>query len=200
MNPILIALTVMAMHHCLSVWKTGEFLIPPKIGLEGNAKLKSKTKNTNYAVNDVSTDVFRNHNMHCLSLPLKVEVKEVKNICSSIGPRIHSTGTDPAMAQPYNNLGSFNEDFFDFIPEKLIEQPNNSFNHHSSFVAAMEANIQFSAVLPMEWSAIASRSWPITGSDSISNNITNLTNITRKENTRLVNGSKIAEGALSIGG
>jgi hypothetical protein len=52
---------------------------------------------------------------------------------------MHSTGTDPAMAQPHNDQGSFDEDFFDYVQEELKEQPDNSFNRLTSFVAATEA-------------------------------------------------------------
>jgi len=108
---------------------------------------------------------------------------------------MHSTGTDPAMAQPDNDQGSFDEDFLDYIPEELIEQPDNSFNRHSSFVAATEASMQFSAVLP----AIASSSQPVPCSDSNSNS-NDITNMTSVENTGLVDGCTIVEGAMSLGG
>jgi len=45
------------------------------------------------------------------------------------------------MAQPHNDQRSFDEDFLDFVPEELMEQPNNSFNRLSSFVAATEASM-----------------------------------------------------------
>jgi len=82
----------------------------------------------------------------------------------------------------------------------LIEQPDNSFNHLTSFVAATEASIQFSAVLPMAESAIASSTQPIHCSNSNSNNNTNITSITGIGNTALVDGSMIVEGAMSLGG
>jgi hypothetical protein len=83
-----------------------------------------------------------------------VQAKTIDNIRSMICQRIHSTGTDPVMAQPHNNQGSFHEDFLDYVPEELIEQPDNSFNRLSSFVDNTEASMRFSAVLP----AIASSS------------------------------------------
>jgi len=55
--------------------------------------------------------------------------------------KIHSTGTDPAMAHPHNEQGSIDEDFLDHVPEELIEQPDNSSNRLSSFVAATEASM-----------------------------------------------------------
>jgi hypothetical protein len=99
------------------------------------------------------------------------------------------------MAQPHNNQGSFDEDFLDYVPEELIEQPDNYFNSLNSFIAATEASMRFSAVLP----AIASSSQPVPcgNSNSNSNDITNMTSV---ENTGLVDGSTIVEGAMSPGG
>jgi len=103
------------------------------------------------------------------------------------------------MAQPHNDQGSFDKDFRDYVPEELIQQPNNSFNCLISFVAATEVSMRFSAVLPMGGSAIASSSQPVpcSGSNSNSNDITNMTSI---ENTGLVNGSTIVQAAMSLGG
>jgi len=103
------------------------------------------------------------------------------------------------MAQPHNGQGSFDEDFLHYVPEELIEQPDNSFNRLNSFVAATEASMRFSAVLPMGGSAIASSSQPApcSNSNSNSNDITNMTSV---ENTGLVHGSTIVEGAMSLGG
>jgi hypothetical protein len=91
------------------------------------------------------------------------------------------------------------EIFLHYIPDELIEQPNNSFNHLSSFVAATEDSMQFSAVLPMCGSAIANSSQPVPGSNSNSNsnNITGITNMTSIEYWGLVNGSTIVEGVMS---
>jgi hypothetical protein len=108
---------------------------------------------------------------------------------------ILSTGTDPAMAQPHNDQESLNEEFLDYVPEELKEQPENSCNRLSSFVAATEASMRFSAVLP----AIASSSQPFPCCDSIS--ISNdITNMTRVECMGLVDGSTIVDGEMSFGG
>jgi len=106
----------------------------------------------------------------------------------------------PAMAQPHNNQGSFDEDFLHYVLEDLIEQPDNSFNPLSSFVAATEASMRFSAVLPIGGSAIASSSHPVPYSNSISNSndITSITNMTSIENTGLVDGSTIVEGVMLL--
>jgi len=103
------------------------------------------------------------------------------------------------MALPHHDHGSINEDFLDYVMEELIGQPNNSFNHLSSFVATTEASLGISAVLPMGGSAIASSSQPIPCSDSNSNS-NNITNITIIENMGLVDESTIVEGAMSLGG
>jgi hypothetical protein len=99
------------------------------------------------------------------------------------------------MAQPHNDQGSIDEVFLDYIPEELIEQPDNSSNGLSSLVAATEASIRFPAALP----AIASSSQPVPCSNSNSN-CNNITNMTSVENTGLVDGSTIVEGVMSLGG
>jgi len=103
------------------------------------------------------------------------------------------------MARPHNDQGSLDEDFLHYVLEELIEQPDNSFNRLSSFVTATDASKWFSAVLPMGGSDIASSSQPVPCSDSNSdcNDITNMTSI---ENTGLVIGSTIVEGATLLGG
>jgi hypothetical protein len=196
-NPTFIALTATAIHHCLSAWKTGEFRVPPEFGPGGGAQRKCDTRNINHAVNNACTDVFRRLDADFRSSSPEVQAKKIDNIRSMIRRRIHSTGTDPAMAQPHNDQGSFDEDFLDYVPEELIEQPDNSFNRLSSFVAATEASMRFSAVLP----AIASSSQPVPCSNSNSNSNSNdITNMTSVENTGLVDGSTIVEGAMSLGG
>jgi hypothetical protein len=194
-NPTLIALTATTIHHCLSAWKTGEFRVLSEFGPGGRAQRKCNTRHISHVVNNVSTDVYLRLDTDFRSSSPEVQAKKIDNIRSMICQRIYSTGTYPAIAQPHNNQGSFAEDFLNYVPEELIEQPDNSFNGLSSFVAATEASIRFSAVLP----AIASRSQPIpcSNSNSNSNDITKMTCI---ENTRLVDGSMIVEGAMSLGG
>jgi hypothetical protein len=196
-NSTFIALTATAIHNCLSAWTTGEFRVLPEFGPGGGGQRKCDTRNINHAVNHACTDVFVRFDADFRSASPEVQPKKIDNICSMILRRIHSTGTDPAMAQPHNDQGSFNEDFLDYIPEELIEQPDNSFNCLSSFVAATEASMRFSAVLP----AIASSSQPVPCSDSNSNSNSNdITNMTSVENTGLVDGSTIVEGAMSLRG
>ena len=101
------------------------------------------------------------------------------------------------MAQPHNNKGNFDEHCLDYVLEELIEQPDNSFNCLRSFVASTEASMHFSAVLPMGGSAVASSSQPVPCSNSNSNS-NDITNMTRVENTRLVNGGTIVECAISL--
>jgi hypothetical protein len=97
------------------------------------------------------------------------------------------------MAQPKNDQGSFDEDFLAYVPEKLIEQPDNSIHRLSSCVPATEASMRFSAVLP----AIANSIQPVPCSDSNSNS-NDITNMTSIENTGLVGGSTIVAGAISL--
>jgi hypothetical protein len=194
-NPTFSVLTAPAIHHCLSAWNTGEFRVPAEFGPGGGAQCKCDTSNINHAVDNACTDVFRRLNADFRSSSPEVHPKKIDNIRSMIRRRIHSTGTDPAMAQPHNNQGSFAENFLDYIPEELIELPDNSFNGLSRFVAATEASMQFSAVLP----AIASSSQPVPCSNSNSNS-NDSTNMTSVENTGLVDGSTIVEGAMSLGG
>ena len=58
--------------------------------------------------------------------------------------------------------------------------------------------MRFSAVLPMGGSAIAGSSQPVPCSDSNSNS-NDITNMTSIENTGLVDGSMLVEGAMSLG-
>jgi len=200
-NPTFIALTVMAINHCLSAWKTGKFTVPPQFGPGGGAQRKCNTRNINHVVNNACIDVFHRLYADYLSSLPEVQAKNIDNIRCMIRQRIQSTGMDPVMAQPHNDQGSYDEDFFDYIPEELIEHPDNSINLLSSSVAATEASMRFKAVLPIGGSAIASSSQPIpcSNSNSNSNEITSITNMTSVENTGLVNGSTIVEGAMSLG-
>ena len=140
-NPTFIALTATAIHHCLSAWKTGVFRMPPECGPGGGAQCKCDTRNINHAVKNACTDVFRHPDADFRSSSPEVQANKIDNICRMIHQRIHSTGTDPLMAQPHNDQGSIDEDFHDYVPEELMEQPDNSFNLLSSFVAATEASM-----------------------------------------------------------
>jgi len=130
------------------------------------------------------------------SLP-EVHADKVGNICSMIHRRIHSTGTDPVMAQPRSTQSSFDEDFIAYVPEELIEHPDDSVHHVNSFVAATEAGMWFSAALPLGGHIIASSSEPVPCSIGNRNDITNITNIASVENMGSVNRSTNQEGAMS---
>jgi len=194
-----IGLTATTIHHCPSACSTDQFRVWPEFGPGGGAYTRSDTRNINQAVNVSSTDVFRHLDADFHSPSQEIQVNEIDNLRSMICRRIHSTGTNPAMAQPDNDQGSFVEDFLNHIPEELIEQRNNSFNCLSSLVAATEASMRFSAVLPMGRCAIASRSQPVPCGNSNSNS-NDITNITSVENVGLVDGSMIVERAMSQGG
>jgi len=201
-NPTFNAITATAIHHCLSAWNAGDLRVPPDFGAGGGAQRKCHTRNINQAVINACTDEFRSLDPDfCFSSP-DVQAKQIDNIRTMIRWRIHSTGTDPAMAQPHNIQGSFDEDFLHFVPEELIEQPSSSSNPLSSIVAATEASMRFSAVLPISGSVIASGSQgvPCSNSNSNSNDITSITNMTSVENMELVNGSMIIDGVMSLGG
>jgi hypothetical protein len=122
------------------------------------------------------------------------------NICGIIHQRIRLSDSYPAMAQPQDNQGSLDEDFFDYVPDELIQQSVNSFYHLSRFVSATEATMRFSTVLPRGGSAIASSSQPVSCSNSNSNgkDVTNITNMANIENTGLVDGRMIVDGAMSL--
>jgi len=193
-----------AIHHCLSAKKTGKFRVLPEFGPEGGAQRKCNTRNINHVVYNSYKDELCSLNTDFRFSSPEVQSKEIDNICSGISQRMHSTGTGPAMAQPGNNQGSFDEELLDYILQKQIEQPDNSFNHLSCFVVATEASVRFSAILSMERSAIASSSQLIpcsnSNSNSNSNDITNITNITSNENTGLVDGNMIVYSATLLGG
>jgi len=194
MNLILITITQTSIRHCQSAWKPGEFRVLPGFGPGGGAQRKCDPRNINPSVNNECTDVFRRLDTDFGSSSPAVQAKTINNISSMIRRSIHSTGIDPAMAQLNNDQCSFDEDFIDYVLEELIEQPSNSFNHLSSFVAATEASLQFSASLP----AIARSSQPVPCSNS-NNNSNDITNMTSFENMGFVSGSTIVEGAMSLG-
>jgi len=198
-NPTFIALCATAINHCLSAWEPGEFRILPELGPGGGAQRKWNTRIIQQVVNNACSGVSHRLNVDCPSSSHMVRAKPLEIYRWMICRRIHSTSPDPAMAQPQTNQGSFDEVFLDYVPEELWEQPDNSFNRLSSCVTATEASRQFSAVLPMGGSAIASSSQPVPCSNSNSNS-NNITNIISVENAGLVNGSTIVEGAMPLGG
>jgi len=149
-------------------------------------------------VNNACTNKCRSPDTDFRSSLSVVQTRIIDNICSIIWETIHSTGTDSVLAQPHNDQGISVEDFFDYIQEELIEQPDNSFDCLISSVAATEDRMQVSAVLPIGGSAIASSSQPVPCSNSNSNDITNNTIINSIENTGLVNASTIEDGVMLL--
>jgi len=197
MNPTFIALTTMGIHHYLSAWATGKFRVLPECGTGGGAQCKCNTRNINQVVSHACTEGCCHLNADFRLSSQEVPNNKIDNICSKIHQRIHTTGMDPAMAQPHKDQGSCDEDFLDSIPEELVQQPDNSFNYLSSFVAATEQCMQFSAVVPMSWPAITSSSQPVSCSTSNSNIITNITSV---ENTGFVDWSANVECAMLLWG
>jgi len=105
------------------------------------------------------------------------------------------------MAKPQNDQSSFNEHLVDYLLEEVIQQPDSSFNCLISSLAAAEASIPFSAVVPIRGSANTSSSQPVPCCDSNSNrnDVTDITNITTIENMGLVDGCTIVVAAILIG-
>jgi len=64
----------------------------------------------------------------------------IRDISTMIRQRIHSTGMNPAMAQPQHDHGSCDEDILAYILAKHTQQPANSVNHLGSCVAVTEAS------------------------------------------------------------
>jgi len=85
------------------------------------------TTNINYTVNNACTDGICCLNVEFLSSSSEVQVEMIYTICTQMCRRIHSTGTDPAMAQPQNDQCGFDEDILDYIWEELIEWHDNMF-------------------------------------------------------------------------
>jgi hypothetical protein len=102
-NPIFIALTATAIHHCLSAWKIVEFRVPPEFGPGGGAQRKWDTRNINHAGNNACTDVFRRLDAEVRSFTPDVQANNMNNIRSMIRQRIHATGINPAKAHPDYN-------------------------------------------------------------------------------------------------
>jgi len=196
-NLTFIALTTMAITHNLWAWITVKFGISPEFGPGGGGQLECNTRNISHAVNNPFTNGFHHldANFH-FSSPL-VHSEAIDNILRIILWSIRSTGTDRAMAQPHNDQGGFDEGCLDSDPAELKEQPDISFNHLSSLVAALDACMRFSAVLPMGRFAIASSGQAVPGSNSNGNDITN---IASDESPGFVDGGTIVEGVMSLGG
>jgi hypothetical protein len=128
----------------------------------------------------------------CFSSP-DFHTMKIGNIHLVSHRTIHSTGTDPAISQPHKDPGSCDENFLDYTPAELIEQPDNSSHHISDFVAATDATMRFSAIPPIGGYAITSISQPVFRSDSNnnSNDITCITNMNIVESTRLEDGRRL---------
>jgi len=71
------------------------------------------TTNINHTDNNACTDDLHHLDVDFHSFWPEVPARKIDNIGSMICQRIHSTGTNPAMAQPHNDQGSIDEDFLD---------------------------------------------------------------------------------------
>jgi len=201
-NLIFISLTAPTIHHCLSVYKPGEFTLPPEIGLGGGAQHKYNTRVINHLEMDECGDVFHLLNVNFHSSSPELQANKTDNIRSIIHQRIHSTGIDPVLSQPHHTQGRIDVEFLVYILKKPLERSNKSFKPLSSFIVATESSMQFSAVLPIGRLSIASSSQLIHSSNSNSNSsdITNVTKIPRVENPGLGGGRTIAKGVILSGG
>jgi len=121
MNPTLIALIAMAIHHCPLAWTMGEFRIFAEFGQEGGVQCKCNTRSIDITVNNTCTEVFCRLDVDFPTSLREVQLNGRVNRYSMICCRTHSTGTDQAMAQPYNDRGSVDENILDFVPEELIK-------------------------------------------------------------------------------
>jgi len=74
-NPTFIALTVMAIHHCLSAWKTGEFRLPPGFGPGGGAQRKCDSRTSYHIMSNACTDVVRHLETDCHLSSAEVQAK-----------------------------------------------------------------------------------------------------------------------------
>jgi hypothetical protein len=158
--------------------------------------------NINHTDNNAYIGVFHYLNIDFCAFIPEVQTTNIDSIRSMICHGIQSTGSDTVIAQVHNDKGRFDEDFVDDIQIKVTEQHDNSCDCLSSFVATTEARVRFLAGLPIRGSVITSSNQSIPCSDSTSNSnsndVTNIINITGPENLGLLNGSTIVECAVSI--
>jgi len=201
-NPTFIALTAMVMHHYLLAWNAGEFSVLPEFAPGGSAQYKCDTSNIDHMVNPACTDGFGCLNTDFHSSSPEVQASKIDNIHRIICQRIDMNSPEPVTAELHNDRDSIHENSLDNVPGNMIELPDNSFSCLISFAAATETSVQFSDVLPMGASAIASSCQPVPSSDSksSSDDITSVTNISSIENMGLVDGGTIVNGTLPLGG
>jgi hypothetical protein len=83
-NLTFIALTAMAIHHCLSAWKTREFRIPPEFRQVGGALPKCDTKYIDHAVNNECPDVICRLDVDFASSSPAIKANTIDNIRSMI--------------------------------------------------------------------------------------------------------------------
>jgi hypothetical protein len=62
-------------------------------------------------------------------------------ICSMIRRRIYLTGAGLLIAQYHKDHDSVDEDFHEYIAEKLVEQRDNYYSYLVTIIAATEAKI-----------------------------------------------------------
>jgi len=97
-NLTLIALTAMAIHHCLSAWKTGDFRVPPEIAPRGGGQRQCHARNIDHAVNDACTDGLHRCDADFRYTSHDVQARMIDRIHCMIPQRIPPAGMDPALA------------------------------------------------------------------------------------------------------
>jgi len=119
----------------------GDIRVLGKFGPRGGAQIKHNKRKFNEAVDSACTVVPCRLDTYFHSSSTELQAKNIDNIHSLFPRWIHTTGTDPAMAQPHNKQGSIDEGFLHNVPEELIEQANISFNQFGSLVAATKGSM-----------------------------------------------------------
>jgi hypothetical protein len=170
-NPIFIALTVMAIPHHRSAWKAGEIRVTPLYDPVDEAQCRCDSRYINYMVKHEWPNAIdhRQVALGCSSPVVRTKEIHIKHCLNCT--MIYLSGTDTVTAHPQIEIPNFDGDFLDYVTKELLDKSNNFFNYLSSFVAATDSCMNFSTVLPRGWSPVTSSSQPVPGSDSNTHDI-----------------------------
>ena len=83
-NLIFIALTMRAIQHCLSAWKTGEFRVLPELDPGSGVQQKCNTRNITHVLINACRDVFCHLEEGFLSSSPEVQHQNIYNIRSKL--------------------------------------------------------------------------------------------------------------------
>jgi hypothetical protein len=153
---IFITLTSMAIHHCLSVWKTGEFHVQQQISLGDREWCRCDTTDISYTLSNACIDVLCHPGANTHSSLPAVQARKICHIRCIIHRRIPSTSPDQQTTEHYTNQSCIQENFLDFIRAEQIERPDSSFNCFRSFLTSIQTCMWFTVILCMGGSAINS--------------------------------------------